>query len=235
MISRNIYCALFMLTSFCVIAFGCSKNDPTSFDTETTTGSIDWMSGHYETIKIGNQWWMAENLHTNGYRNGDVIYKITDSLTWLNARAGALCVYDNISDISYWWEYGYLYNWHATKNTRGIAPPGWHIPSKEEWDILIAYLGGIDNAGRVMKEAGLTHWKEPNPDASNESGFTALPSGLRSDIYEQFGETAIFWTATESDEQSAICISLSYENNEVLYSVRRKEDGLSIRCVKDAE
>ena len=151
------------------------------------TGTVTDIDGNtYQTVKIGDQWWMAENLKVTCYRNGDAIPNITDGTTWASLSTGAYCEYNN--DINNVATYGRLYNWYAVTDSRNIAPAGWHVPSDAEWKQLEMYLGmsqseadatgwrGTDEGGK-LKEVGTMHWNSPNTGATNESGFTALPGG----------------------------------------------------------
>ncbi len=191
----------------------------------------------YKTITIGTQTWMAENLKTTRYRNGDPITYITDNYQWKNAYAGAYCWYDN--DLSNRAVYGALYNYFAVNDSRKIAPVGWHIPSKEEWTTLINYLGGESVAGGKMKETGTTYWLNPNTDASNSSGFNALPGGYRqrgTGIFLYKGSNCFFRTSNEEFESgydSSWHIMLLNQNSTITHSFAEKTYGFSVRCIKD--
>lgn len=145
---------------------GISKSNANS---NTPVISItDADSNTYNTVTIGSQCWMAENLKTKTYLNGDPILSNLSGSEWTNTTSGA---YQISSDI-----YGNLYNAYAVADERHICPAGWHVPSASEWDELLIYLGGEENAGGSMKETGTSHWLDPNVGATNESGFTALPA-----------------------------------------------------------
>jgi len=187
----------------------------------------------YKTIKIGDQCWMAENLKVTHFRNGDEIPNVTDNNIWINLTSGALCNYNN--DEANVTTNGRLYNWYAIQDSRNLAPNGWHVPSDAEWQTMINFLGG-SAAGGKLKEAGTQHWNSPNTDATNESGFTALPSGARGDYvspYGDMGNYAYFWTSTQWEINSAIHRTLYYNSATVGYVSQQKRMGLSIRCVKD--
>ena len=162
---------------------GCDLNSTDPSDVEQIT-DID--GNVYSSVIIGEQEWMVENLKVTHFRNGDEIPNIINDTTWANMTSDAYCNYDNDetnSDI-----YGRLYNWYAISDDRLIAPEGWHIPSKEEWEILIEYLGGTSVAGGKMMEAGFEHWNENvNANSTNESGFTALATGHRDDYTWGYG------------------------------------------------
>ena len=200
----------------------------------TTITDID--GNVYQTITIGTQTWMAENLKTTHYRNGDPIPYVTDNYQWGYLYSGAYCWYDN--DVTNKNIYGALYNGYSVDDSRSIAPEGWHIPSKEEWSILINYLGKDSIAGGKMKETGTTHW-DPNIDASNESGFTGVPGGYRqcdTGIYLYKGTNAFFRTSTdeyESGYDASWHLMLFSENAKCLPSYAKKSFGFSVRCIKD--
>jgi len=126
----------------------------------------------YKTIKIGTQVWMAENLRVTKLNDGKAIQQITSIGSWPYDSTRCYCWYNN--EIKYKNTYGALYNWHIL-DTGNICPEGWHVPKDTEWTILTDFLGGDVVAGGKMKEADTTHWLNPNIDATNESGFTALP------------------------------------------------------------
>jgi uncharacterized protein (TIGR02145 family) len=186
----------------------------------------------YNAIKIGTQIWMAKNLNVSHYRNGDEIPQVTDLAVWGKIKTGAWCYYNNDPVIGK--IYGKLYNWHAVNDSRGLAPKGWHIATDEEWSTLTNYLGGIDIAGGKLKEAGTEHWLSPNTGARNESGFTALPGGFRTD-YGAFGfkgTEGYWWSTKELRANGAWGRLLQYDDS----NLRRgslKDHGFSVRCIRD--
>lgn len=197
----------------------------------------------YQTLKIGNQVWMMENLKVTHYRNGDPIPNVPDSAAWVGLSTGAYCEYDN--DANNVTIYGRLYNWYAEDDSRNIAPAGWHLPSDAEWKDLEIYLGmslfeadamgwrGTDEGGK-LKEADLAHWFHPNTGATNESGFTALPAGFRLyGYYTNLTRSAYFWTSTEYNGNDAWCHYLAYNSSLVGRYELYKTFGFSIRCIKD--
>ncbi len=208
-------------------------------------GGVKDLDGNtYKTVKIGNQEWMAENLKVTYYRNGDAIPNVTDAKEWSNLTTGACCNYDN--DANNLTTYGRLYNWYAVNDSRNIAPEGWHVPSDAEWKTLEMHLGmskseaddegwrGTD-VGYKLKESGTTHWSSPNTDATNESGFSALPGGYRyhEGPYDRMGLYTHFWSSTESSSSRAWSRSLGYIMTAVPRGNYSKQDGFSVRCVRD--
>ena len=202
----------------------------------------DWDGNTYETVKIGNQCWMAENFKGTHYRNGYPIPNVIDNHDWsfmIETRTGAYCNYDN-DDNENVIIYGRLYNWYAASSP-SLPPEGWHLPSFEDWKTLIEYLGGYQWAAPKLMEQTCLHWNCVGDGGSNESGFSALPGGQRDAWndnatyiqYRDLGEKANFWSSSEKDEYSAgiVSLNLAYAHyNGVSFW---KNDGLSIRFVKD--
>lgn len=194
---------------------------------------IDIEGNVYQTVIIGKQLWMAENLKTLTLNNGTPITNITDNTEWGNAVNPAYCFFDN--NASYKDTYGALYNWHAV-NTQMLCPTGWHVPTNPEMDSLAIYLGGSPVAGSKMKEVGNAHWTSMNTDATNESGFTALPGGGRIISTGLFnyalGQYAFFWTATNISSAAAGRY-ISYYSGALQLSSSGQQAGMSVRCVND--
>lgn len=199
----------------------------------TTVTDID--GNVYKTVTIGTQTWMAENLKTTRYRNGDPISNLIDNYQWGNTSTGAYCWYEN--NAANKGIYGALYNYFAANDSRKLAPAGWHIPTKEEWATLINYLGGESVAGGKMKETGTSYWISPNSDASNLSGFNALPGGYRqrgTGIFLYIGNNCYFRTSTEgSGYESSWHIMLTNQNANIATTYAEKTFGFSVRCIKD--
>jgi uncharacterized protein (TIGR02145 family) len=203
---------------------------------ELSYGSVTDQQGNvYKTVMIGTQEWMAENLNTSIYRNGDPITNMLPSQEWSNTaltQLGTWVSYDN--DSLYDCPYGKIYNWYATADPRQVCPAGWHIPTVLEWTTLTDYLGGAAVAGGKMKSTSLNYWLNANQDASNESGFSSLGCGY---IYGQLfsfpGYNALYWTSTSYDSYFAYHLSLNCNVGEAYQTWSDKVDGYSIRCVKD--
>lgn len=187
---------------------------------------------NYPVVQIGSQIWMAENLKTTKYRNGDPINNVTDNTAWAGSSTGAWCFNNNVAGNAA--VYGRLYNNYAASDSRNISPVGWHLPTDAEWTKLTTFLGGAI-AGGKLKETGTTHWRSPNTGATNETGFTALPGNLRN----QDGSFGIYgygswWSSSKSDIDTVWSYNLSPDYY-VIARVRcqYKQVGLSIRCVMD--
>ena len=155
------------------------------------------------TVKIGNQVWMAENLNTGTFRNSEAIPQAVTTAEWIKAgKEGkpAWCYYENHPENGE--KYGRLYNWFAVTDPRGLAPEGWHIASDTEWRETTDYLGGEDAAGtKLKKESG---WVI-NGNGTNESGFSGLPGGSRNlnGNFSNMGNIGYWWTSTEENEELA--------------------------------
>jgi len=216
-------------------AGGESANSNTiTFTTASGIEAVTDIDGNiYHTVTIGSQVWMVENLKTTKFNDGVIIPLVTDNATWSNLSTSGYCWYNN--DLtSYKYTYGALYNWYAV-NSGKLAPTGWHVPSYAEWTTLINFLGGTSLAGGKLKESGTTHWNSPNIGATNESGFTGLPSGLRQNSSSTFYSSGIlgYWWSTAADPQIDWPFGLQNNWNSVLNINMPKTNGLSVRCLKD--
>ncbi|MBA7528679.1 hypothetical protein ES705_20867 [subsurface metagenome] len=191
----------------------------------------DYDGNYYNIVEIGSQVWMAENLKTTKYNDGTAIPLVTDPTTWINLTTPGYCWYDN-NEANYKNTYGALYNWY-TVNIGKLCPTGWHVPTDAEWSTLIDYLGGESVAGGKLKETGTIHWNSPNTGATNETGFKALPGGLRSVAFYDIGYYGRWWSATEQDAASAWIRVLANGNGIVFSSNNGKSAGFSVRCLRD--
>lgn len=228
--------SLFVLFTLLALVVGCNKDESVDPVTPDINSLTDIDGNVYHIVKIGNQYWTVENLKVTKYRNGDPIPNITDSAQWLAQTAGAYCNYDNNASNAA--VYGRLYNWFTVMDPRKVAPPGWHVPTDNEWTTLAIALGGELTAGGKMKEAGLTHWITPNSGADNSSGFTALPAGYRADGFALLGYGTTWWSTTEADSVSAWAPWIMYNSARLgrtsqLGTGAGKVGGLSVRLVKD--
>jgi uncharacterized protein (TIGR02145 family) len=195
----------------------------------------------YATIVLGNgQEWMAENLRTTVFANGDPIPNVTGINQWATLTTGAWAHYNNNSQYEN--PYGKLYNWYTIDDQRNVCPTGWHVPTDAEWSAFINYLdpnaGGGNNsntAGGKMKSTGTQYWQSPNTDATNQSGFSGLPGGYRglNGTFDAFGYYGGFWSSSESTSSIAWDRSLGYTNENVYRYFYNKGYGFSVRCLKD--
>ena len=195
---------------------------------------IDIDGNIYDTIHIGNQVWLKQNLKAIHYDNGDAIPNIINNTAWSVLTQGGYCDYNNNDNISI--IYGRLYNNYAVTDSRNLCPSGWHIPSDAEWTTLTNYLGGEAISGGKLKETGLTHWNAPNTGATNETGFTALPGGHRNytGSYGLFGTDCYFWTSTQlNNNYDAWYRFIVNDNATVFRGSDSKVMGGYVRCIKN--
>nr|MBN2278777.1 fibrobacter succinogenes major paralogous domain-containing protein [candidate division Zixibacteria bacterium] len=236
----------YYVRAYAVNNAGTGYGDEESFTTTAPSSTVTDIDGNvYETVTIGSQVWMAENLKVTHYRNGDPIPNVTDSAIWSGLTTGAYCNYEN--DQGHVATYGRLYNWYAVDDGRNIAPEGWHVPSDAEWKQLEIYLGmsqseadatgfrGTTEGGK-LKEAGGTHWANPNAGATNESGFSGLPGGVRYDygsLFYNLGTYAAFWSSSVGSSGRAWARYLHWYHSQVQRYDYFMHDGYSVRCVRD--
>jgi uncharacterized protein (TIGR02145 family) len=230
----------YYVRSYASNKFGTGYGNEITFTTSNPSTPISDIDGNmYNTILIGNQTWIKENLRVSKFQNGDPIPVVSENTAWSNLTTGARCWYNNDS-TNYEESYGNLYNWYAASDSRGICPTGWHVPSDSEWSILTTYLGGASVAGGKLKLIGTTYWISPNTGATNERGFSALPGGYRnndSNFFYNIRYNAFFWSTTEYNNNFAWLRILSHNSRSVFrnYSAYGdlKSNGASIRCLKD--
>ncbi|MDD4993535.1 MAG: fibrobacter succinogenes major paralogous domain-containing protein [Paludibacter sp.] len=194
-------------------------------------GTIADIDGNiYHTVTIGTQTWMVENLKTTKYNDGTTIPNVTAANSWQPLTTPAYCWGNN--DIANKDVYGALYNWYAASNSK-LAPTGWHVATSTEWNTLLSYLGGSSVAGSKLKESGTTHWKAPNT-GTNETGFTALPSGQRIEngVYNLDGTLGIWWTSSASGSLGTY-VNMGYSTAAATPATYYKYDGFAVRCIRD--
>ncbi len=248
-ITKNIRWCTFIVTGlFLMVTYSCKKEkqDPPAAQ---ETGSVSDISGNtYKTVKIGNQWWMAENLRVTRYNDSSQIKNITISTIpnsntqWANDTTGG--AYCDRQDGC-----GLLYNFYAVSNSKKIAPAGWHIPSDDEWKTLEKYLGMSQGyadetgwrgtrEGEKLKSTGVSAWDlYNNVKATNESGFAALAGGCCMFNDDGWGDNLAhgngFWWSSTSHGNEVWYRYLDYKNANVFRYYGPKTYGFSVRCVKD--
>jgi uncharacterized protein (TIGR02145 family) len=193
-------------------------------------------------VTIGTQIWSTANLDVTTYRDGTPIPQVTDPLAWATLTTGAWCYYSNITVNGT--TYGKLYNWYAVAGIHDnnpatpnkiLAPTGWHIPTDTEWTTLTVFLGGEQVAGGKMKTIGTSQWLTPNTGATNESGFSGLPGGVR-DGNGTFFDAAYggnWWSSSDDGTTNAWHRGLDYNASNASWNYDQKRYGLSVRCIKD--
>ncbi len=209
------------------------------------TGTVEDIEGNvYNTIKIGNKWWMAENLHVKKYNDNSNIFEVKNSdndSVWAKQTDGAYC---NANQYSA--KYGLYYNWFVINNTKKIAPVGWHIPTDDEWKLLEEALGMNqsdldktswrgDKERDKLIEKNSFEWSESQdiPVGTNESGFNALSAGCR--LFNGLvgdGKSGYWWSSSEFNNE-AWYRNLTANHLNVFRYHTYKTYGFSIRCVKD--
>lgn len=215
---------------------GISPTYSNEFTVKTNATTVTDIDGNvYQMVKICNQIWTKTNLNVSKYRNGDIIPQVTDAATWSKLGTGAWCYYENITANGT--TYGKLYNGWAINDPRGLAPIGWHIPSDDEWEVLITCLGEKIVAGGKMKETGTMLWQNPNGSATNSSGFTAIPGGSRAGSADgQFiniGYVGNWWSSSIDGPFGLWVRNLTSSNGAVYRYSYGRNHGLSVRCIKD--
>jgi uncharacterized protein (TIGR02145 family) len=226
---------LFFLLFLC----GCEKeNTPTTDHTPFVyTDSVADIDGnYYHTVTIGSQVWLAENLRTTRYQNGDTIPEHTSSGTWSYITNPRFCQYNN--DYVAESIYGKLYNYWAVTDARNICPTGYHIPTYYEWIIMRSAVGAASSD--KLREFGAKHWMPTNTTATDEFGFAALPGGWRpeSGDYEKVRTNAYFWSSTHYIPSTASypqgwIMSMSAESETAELEYVFYGTGCSVRCIKD--
>lgn len=224
----------FVMVFFTLIN-GCKKEEEAPYQ---VVSDID--GNIYQTVKIGNQVWMVENLKTKRYRNGDSIYFMPGSEKWSQTELGAWCYCDNKPGNDK--VYGKLYNGYAIRDSRNIAPKGWHVPSAAELWTLNLYVSQHPGVSLTVAKAlaANNHWYISSTDhtpgndlkTNNASGFNALPGGFRNNGgdfgYDSFEKDGYWWSTDE------MIWNINYDNTDVniLYDSNIKR-GYSVRCIKD--
>jgi len=209
-----------------LLAFvACKKDKPAAETVTDIDGNV------YKTVKIGTQTWMAENLKTTRFNDGTQINYKPQTTPWINENVHGYCWYNN--DLAnYNSPYGALYNGFTVKNPK-LAPKGWHIPTKQEWEMLIAFCN--NDAAKIMQN-GNEFWLAGNT-ATNTTGFGAVAAGYRSGYSGSFLEIknqCRFWTSTIDPVSQEVSYALQiYSDGSKLIDPNSEYHGLSVRCIKD--
>jgi uncharacterized protein (TIGR02145 family) len=184
------------------------------------------------TVTIGTQVWMVENLKTTRYSNGDTIGTTASDISGESTPRYQWAYNGDEGRVA---AYGRLYTWYAAADSRNVCPTGWHVPTDGDWTILTTFLGGEDIAGGKLKETGTTHWLTPNTGATNESDFTALPGGYRyyTGLFSYLGNRGFWWSSTEHSVSQGYFLTMSSIFDFVNRDGTNKQYGFSVRCIKD--
>jgi uncharacterized protein (TIGR02145 family) len=218
---------------------------------DDNTGSVTDIDGNvYQTVKIGNQVWIVENLRTTKYNDGTPIPLVTDTTAWKALTTPGYCYYNNTTHADSIKKYGALYNWYAV-DTKKLAPKGWHVPTDAEWTILENYLiangydwDGTTTDNKIAKSmAAKTDWQTYTKSGAigndlsknNRSGFSALPGGYRVDngLFSTIGLNGDWWSASEYDASNAYTRYLICVHDDLNRDYDRKSCGFSVRLLRD--
>jgi len=232
--------SLFLLTIVLFFSNSCTKDSSGGASPANNGATVKDTDGNvYNTVTIGKQTWMVENLKTTHYNDGVTIPYVSDSADWVNSASAGYCDYNNFTNNSS--TYGALYNSYAVNNTaHQLCPKGWHVPTTAEWDTLINYLGGINVAATALKERGYSNWSTPN-SGTNSSGFTALPGGVRHGYptayvpgqFQFMIDDGGWWTSTTvSGTQTSVWMFYNYTSLEFINE--SLNCGSSVRCIKNS-
>ena len=194
--------------------------------------AITYAGVDYSTVQIGDQCWFAENLRTTTYLNGDAIPQNLSDADWSSTTSGAISFYQNL--VTNQVAYGGLYNWYAVDDARGLCPSGWHVPTDGEWTVMTDFLGGESVAGGQMKK---TYGWNNGGNGTNSSGFSGLPGGYRSYVNGNFELAGFvgYWWSSSPNGSNAWGRNLTDVDEYVVRFDFDQRDGLSVRCVRDAE
>lgn len=220
----------YYVRAFAINEFGIGEGEIVSFTTNGTVVDID--NNVYNTVTIGTQVWMKENLKVTRYNNGTAISLISDGNDWMNATSAGYCWYIN-DESTYGNVYGALYNYAAVE-TGKLCPTGWRVPNDYDWNVLTDFLGGKSKAGGKLKESDIDHWSYPNSDATNSSGFTALPGGTRNGYTGEFVGIFqyAFWWTSQIYNNHVWYRKLHYDQKALFSDHSNKLQGQSVRCIK---
>jgi uncharacterized protein (TIGR02145 family) len=203
----------------------------------------------YNSVLVGNQCWIKENLKTTNYRNGTPIPHVTDSNTWSNLTSGAYVWYNN--DINAKDSYGASYNWYAVIDPNGLCPTGWHVPDNNEWTALTTFIGGVSTPnGNELKSCRQVNsplggdcdttehprWNEHSTQyGTDDFGFSALPGGYRqvNGSFDNLGNYGHWWSSTQHSSTNAWGRTLGYLYGYVAVNNYNKSFGFSVRCLRD--
>jgi uncharacterized protein (TIGR02145 family) len=216
-----------------MFASSCTKNENGNGNGNENFSMKDGDGNVYSSVVIGTQEWLKENLKATKYNDGTTIPLVTDYTAWNRLETPGYCWLNN-DEGTYKNVYGALYNSYAV-NIGKLCPSGWHVPTDAEWTTLTTYLGGESIAGGKLKETGTAHWLSPNIGATNESGFSGLPGGMRINTgqFWSLGENGFWWSSTSEQYNGNYYRSLSYGSSDIHKSISSGSAlGNSVRCIK---
>lgn len=240
---------LFVVSMVLSLFIGGNPGDGEVTDTLSVRIVVDQDGNQNSVRQFGSQWWFVNNLRVRTYANGDPIEYVSDGRDWAEADFGAISAYNN--DTTLVDQLGYLYNWFAVVDERGVCPVGWNVPTDEDWFELEQHLGmdamelygagmrGSEaNVGGVLKDTSAVFWAQPNEGAVNTSGFNGYGSGMRffNGNFSGMGRTGFWWTSSHRNTgglyPNRVWVRfLSHHGRFVSRISSFMESGLSVRCV----
>lgn len=218
---------------------------PSVHSPDVTYGQVTDIDGNvYKTVVIDGLVWFAENLKVTRFQNGDTIPNVSDAAAWAALKSPGMCSYQN--DPGFDCPYGKLYNYFVGTDERNPCPVGWRVPSTADFSKLINYYdadanGGApsslpNSAGGFLKSAGTSLWRSPNTNATNISGFSAIPSGGRNNAGSFSNSTdaaSAYWSTTLVGPGMGFFLELAYPQDYAVRNAYWAQYGACIRCVAD--
>ncbi|MBI1193796.1 MAG: hypothetical protein GC205_11585 [Bacteroidetes bacterium] len=230
------------------VGVDCGGSCPECFICGTDT-VMDVDGNVYKSVQIGDKCLLAENLRVERYRNGDFISAGLSNIAWSFTTSGATAFYEELASNKA--IYGLLYNWYTVVDPRGLCPIGWHVPTDAEWTEIIKLLdpstcdtcegsyhsrlagGDMKATGNLIAGTGL--WQDPNVDATNSSGFSAIPGGFRNEVGDFYAQGVLgyYWSSSESTTSIGRNRGFNYTSGYAFRSQSFKRTGFSVRGVQD--
>ena len=230
----------YYVRAYAINSVGTAYGNEVSF---TTTSSVEYGGGAtdidgntYQSVIIGTQEWMAENLRASKYNDGTTIPNITDNTAWKNLSTGAWCNYNNSSSNDA--TYGKLYNWYAVE-TGKLCPTGWHVPTDADWTVLTDYLtanGHNGTEGKALKATSGWDFSVYSENGTDDYGWLGLPGGLRYGLYGHFDDVGGYgnwWSSSQEYADGAWGRGLASNDDDVDRYSWPKKNGFSVRCLRD--
>jgi len=226
--------ALVLVSLIAAQAQGTTGSEQTGIDAADCNGAIEYDGRSYQTVLIGTQCWMKDNLNIGKWTDQGQLQKQTN-----NGVIEKYCYGNDFTNCDQW---GGLYQWDEmmqyvqTANAQGICPPGWHIPSSQDWKTLVRYLGGESLAGGKIKYTGSNGWATPNVGADNSSGFTALPGGYFDYMAQRWHNqysNGYFWSSETITKNTAVAMMVSSDRGDLDLYEEFMPSALSVRCIRN--
>jgi uncharacterized protein (TIGR02145 family) len=211
---------------------GKTPSDTLQNNDSLSCGLLTYEGQVYHTVKIGSQCWMRENLNVGKWTDASQMQKDNN-----DGIIEKYCFGNDFVQCDFW---GGLYQWNEvmgyveTSGVQGICPPGWHVPSIQDWKSLSRYLGGIEEAGGKLKST--LQWRNPNVGATNSSGFSAYPAGYFDSMAQKWNDLYVagyFWTSEIIDKGTAVAVDLTFRTNKADSYQEYQPSALSVRCIKN--